>query len=506
MKKKILLLPIDERPCNYLFPQMMTEGSEYEVICPPLSVMPHQKKPGDCDRLFAFLQEHMAAADAVLLSLNTLIYGGLVPSRLHEESLETLLSRLARFGTLRRRYPQVRVYAYTLIMRCNRGCSSAEEPDYWAEYGYRIFRIGYLSDKERQTALSAQESDELSRLLQEVPADILHDYTARRKINHAVNLACLEALRDGLFDFLAIPQDDAAKYGFMCDEQKEIRRRITELKIGTRCYLYPGADEAGNTMLARAINADRGERPRVYIRFDSCAAPTVRPLYEDRFIGESVKYMVLAAGGLPVYALADADMVLLVNCPAGEMEHAVLPDRRYSVDRTVVELVEYAAYCVERGIPVTIGDCAAANAGDAEMVELLRQKGILFRLAGYAGWNTSDNTLGTAVPMGMLYRLLGDRPAHRDFLSLRYVEDVGYATLVRSGIDEQFSRPAAGNCRALPMRGEAADCAKHQLQAFADGLTEGEDAHIVVDDCWFPWERAFEVGLRVRATPAQSDR
>ena len=78
MKKKILLLPIDERPCNYLFPQMMTEGSEYEVICPPLSVMPHQKKPGDCDRLFAFLQEHMATADAVLLSLNTLIYGGLV--------------------------------------------------------------------------------------------------------------------------------------------------------------------------------------------------------------------------------------------------------------------------------------------------------------------------------------------------------------------------------------------------------------------------------------------
>lgn len=66
-------------------------------------------------------------------------------------------------------------------------------------------------------------------------------------MNHRVNLLCLKALRDGLFDFLVIPQDDAAEYGYMCVEQREIRRRIAEYRIGTRCYLYPGADEAGCT-------------------------------------------------------------------------------------------------------------------------------------------------------------------------------------------------------------------------------------------------------------------
>ena len=40
-------------------------------------------------------------------------------------------------------------------------------------------------------------------------------------------------------------------------------------------------------------------------------------------------------------------------------------------------------------------------------------------------------TLGTAVSMGMLYRYFGDRPAHRNFLALRYIEDVGYDAVVR---------------------------------------------------------------------------
>ena len=62
-------------------------------------------------------------------------------------------------------------------------------------------------------------------------------------------------------------------------------------------------------MPARALNEDMGAQPRVYVRSNRCAAPNVQPLYEDRYIGGSVKYMAPAAGGLPAFALADADMV-----------------------------------------------------------------------------------------------------------------------------------------------------------------------------------------------------
>lgn len=496
--KKILLLPIDERPCNYLFPQMLAKDTEYEVVCPPYEIMPHQKQPGDCGRLLDFLAEHMASSTAVLLSLNTLLYGGLVPSRVHSDSVEAVVARLENFRKLRRQYPQVKVFAYTLIMRCNRGNSNEEEPDYWMTWGSRIFRTGYLQDKKDQVGLDAAESTELDQLEAEVPVELLQDYLDRRKVNHTVNLLCLDAMRDGVFDFLAIPQDDAAEYGFMCVEQREIRQRIAENHIGTRCYLYPGADEAGLTMLARAINKDKNVQPRVYVRFNSCAAPRVQPLYEDRYIGESVKYMVLAAGGLPVYALADADMVLLVNCPANAMDYKILPNRNYSVNRTLVEMVEYAAFCVKQGVPVTIGDCATTNAGDSELLDLLKQKGILFRLAGYAGWNTSDNTLGTAIPMGMLYRLFGDRPAHRNFLALRYVEDVGYDAIVRQQVTDAYTPPTGDRCGHISRQGIGSDFVKQHLQAYADELMEAQNGHIAVENCWFPWERTFELGLTVR--------
>ena len=497
--KKLVLLPLDERPCNYEFPYLLAHGTEYEVVRPPFAIMPHKKQAGDCAALMAFLEGQMASATAVILSLNTLLYGGLIPSRIHGDSLETLAARLDGFRALRRRYPQVKVYAYTLIMRCNRANDNGEEPAYWDRWGYRIFRLGYLGDKAAQAELTPEEAEELNALREEVPAELLQDYLDRRRVNHQLNLLCLEDLRDGVFDFLAIPQDDAAEYGYMCIEQREIYRRIAAYHIATSCYLYPGADEAGCTMLARAINEDRGGRPRVYIRFNSCAAERVQPLYEDRYIGESVKYMVLAAGGLPVYALADADMVLLVNCPADKMEYRPVSNRQYDVNRTLVELAEYAAYCVDRGIPVAVGDCATVNAGDEELVELFRQKGLLFRLAGYAGWNTSDNTLGTAVPMGMLYRYFGDRPAHRNFLALRYIEDIGYDAIVRDRVQERFL-PEGG---ALPPHGEAAAFVRTGLAAYADTLMEGRRDRIVVEDCWFPWERTFEIGLRVQYEEGQ---
>ena len=162
------------------------------------------------------------------------------------------------------------------------------------------------------------------------------------------------------------------------------------------------------------------------------------------------------------------------------------------------ELAEYAAYCIGRGIPVAVGDCATVNSGDEELVDLLRQKGLLFRLAGYAGWNTSDNTLGTAVSMGMLYRYFGDRPAHRNFLALRYIEDVGYDAVVRDKVIDGFAPPVGEIGGHIPPRGEAADFARKGLEAYADSLVDGEDGRIVVEDCWFPWERAFEIGLAVR--------
>jgi transcriptional/translational regulatory protein YebC/TACO1 len=46
-----------------------------------------------------------------------LVYGGIVPSRLHHQTTRECLDRLHLLADLRARYPQVKLFAFSLIMR-----------------------------------------------------------------------------------------------------------------------------------------------------------------------------------------------------------------------------------------------------------------------------------------------------------------------------------------------------------------------------------------------------
>ncbi|HOH17950.1 MAG TPA: DUF4127 family protein, partial [Bacilli bacterium] len=81
--KKIVYLPLDERPCNYGFPSEIFNSSLYSIVVPPKDIMGEKKKPAKHEALEAFLLEECRDADGLVISLDTLIYGGIVPSRLH---------------------------------------------------------------------------------------------------------------------------------------------------------------------------------------------------------------------------------------------------------------------------------------------------------------------------------------------------------------------------------------------------------------------------------------
>ena len=76
--KKIVMLPLDERPCNYDFPEMMPKA-DFELILPPKEYMGNKKIPADTERLAKWLTKNIAGADVCILSLDALIYGGIVP-------------------------------------------------------------------------------------------------------------------------------------------------------------------------------------------------------------------------------------------------------------------------------------------------------------------------------------------------------------------------------------------------------------------------------------------
>ena len=70
---KVLLLPLDERPCNRVFPQMIAASNdEVELVVPPLELLGDKKRPADVAGISAFLTEQAAGCDAAVLSLDML--------------------------------------------------------------------------------------------------------------------------------------------------------------------------------------------------------------------------------------------------------------------------------------------------------------------------------------------------------------------------------------------------------------------------------------------------
>ncbi len=539
---KIVIMPLDERPCNYHFPYRLVRTTDVDPVRPPLEWMGRKKEPADTDRLWTWTDMESAGAAGAVLSLDTLLYGGIVPSRLHELTTEQISARLQRLRELKANHPGLIIYAFQLIMRCPQYSSSDEEPDYYADWGREIFRKGYLEHLSEQQELTSAEQEELDDINHRLPTEVLDDYLGRRAVNREANRLALDYVADGTIDFLIFPQDDSAPYGYTAKDQQRVRTGIRERQLGTRVYMYPGADEVGCTLIARMLNTLNGTTPLVYPRFGSVRGPQIVPAYEDRPLLETLKYQIIAAGGMVVSSEYEADIVLLLNTPGERMGEAVNqgnPFANYDTERNVIELVEYAAYLLRKqrtdnnisevngtdtninigsyihtnasanneqlnrtrpsSPVVAIADIAYANGGDLELLDLLRQQGILYQLGGYAGWNTSSNTLGTVIAQSMLYAEYGSSPRQRNFLALRYVEDFGYDSVVRKALSNGPIQELGLDKFMLDgERGLVSAMVREGLEQFiAHNLTQ-EDYTIDILDCYMPWNRMFEVGLSVK--------
>lgn len=185
----------------------------------------------------------------------------------------------------------------------------------------------------------------------------------------------------------------------------------------------------------------------------------------------------------------------------GEANGQLSPDAGYDVQRSVTELAEYGHYALSRlRKPVAVADVAFANGGDLQLLRLLGRKGMLPRLAGIAGWNTSANSIGTVLAQLMLYGRFGCTGSHLDFLGLRIAEDYGYCSAVRRQLADGPIKELGMDYFAVDgQSGRAAGMVREELAGFLERELAGSGLSVKILDCRMPWRRMFEVGLSVTA-------
>ncbi|GKX29953.1 hypothetical protein SH1V18_24330 [Vallitalea longa] len=507
MPQRIMYIPLDERPVNVVYPKMILDISDVEVLLPPVNIMGMKKKNADISLLSNWMEANISDIDYLVLSIDMFIYGGLIPSRIHNRPYIQCINNLNLLKKFKNINDKLKIYAFDTIMRVPSYNSDDEEPDYYELYGEKIFELGALMDKISQNISSNEEKQQQEIIKEEIPSDAMQDYIKRRELNNKITKAVINYVEEDIIDFLIIPMDDCSEFGFSSKERRNIMSIIRQKGLLHKIYSYPGADEVGCTLVTRAFNKIIKYQPRLYIRYSSVVGPTLIPRLEDRSVHETVKYQIIAAGGIVVDNSLECDFVLMVNPPSYNTLR--LYDGNDSIFkrielndpyRNINEFVLAVKYYIEKDIPCAVADVAQVNDVDDDMMMLLKSYHLLDKLLSYAGWNTSSNTLGTVIAHSMVtsYYIVNNKLydsneiKSKKFLCQRYLEDWAYQHYVRKDIIDMLEDMQISYFNLEDKLDYVCDTIKDKLYDFQNknlmGLKFDFDVNI-------PWNRLYEIGI-----------
>lgn len=387
---KICFVPIDNRPvCYNLAKDIAAIDENIELFIPPREFLGDLTRSAGVNEIIEWI-ENIPECDAMVISLDTIAYGGLIPSRRSTDSLEDIKSRLKRLKPLLK---NKKVYAFSSIMRISNNNYNEEEKEYWKDWGKKIFEYSY------------------SGVNDGIPQAILDDYLATRKRNFEINKTYLNW---GL-NTLIFSKDDCAPKGFNVDEARELERLGAKTKTG--------ADEIPLTLLARAIEKEI----KVFVEFTEPDYKDCISNYEDVSIEKSVQGQLELGGFTQVQTREEADVILIVNNFIEKQGEHVMVWTTQPFRKTFTPPDK----------PYAIADVRYANGADNDFVEQLLPQIDLKNFYGYAGWNTSANTIGSLLAGVKVRWNTGkyNESAFKRLQIIRFLDDWAYQANVRGMIE-----------------------------------------------------------------------
>ena len=259
-----------------------------------------------------------------------------------------------------------------------------------------------------------------------------------------------------LFDTLIFSKDDCAEKGFNVEESKELEKLGGKTKTG--------ADEIPLSLLARSIY----KKIKVFPEFLEPDCKNLISNYEDVSIEKSVLGQ-LELAGFEVSSSDDADIVLIVNNFRNKQGELVMGwDTKPFDGKLVLPDKPFAA-----------ADVRFANGADNAFVEQLLEKIDLENFYGYAGWNTSANTLGSLL-CAMKVKWQAKQYNSQAFAKLelvRFLDDWAYQANVRAQIEKPID-------------------IRNLMQPYETRLNNVLKLAPSKLDYTYPWKRKFEIEVR----------
>ena len=415
---KILLIPLDARPCNTDLPRALAAVAGHEVLLPPAAALGRYMRPARTAAVMDFLEAKAPLADRIVISADLCVHGGIEMSRgaaLTEKEARRRLDRLE--GILKTCGRKAALFS--MITRGTITATKESELKLW-EYTGEINGL-------RGRRLNPREQARRDELKAAIPARVMADYDFARARNQRANLRIAGWARRGLAERVLFLQDDAGEHGPHIAEQKALAKAS-----GGRADFMPGADEACSMLTAGAIIKACGLSPTITIIPSDSRAMRNYALYERDPFAQAIKAHLPPLGLRAVKAGGDVDFfVNPPHKPGADLFLYAHPGRGRDTAGFAAKLKAARA----AGRDAVLADCAHCNGADIYLMRDLGKAGIS-ALSGFAAWNTASNTLGTALAHAAMIaagRRTGrfNAAASRSLTRLRLAEDWLFQTLVR---------------------------------------------------------------------------
>ncbi|MBX9685595.1 MAG: DUF4127 family protein [Candidatus Obscuribacterales bacterium] len=491
-----VLIPLDNRPVTYQFPQMICKVAGVPATLPPLELVGSLTAPSRPGGLSEWLSEMIKSRqpDRLLVCLDSLIYGGLINSRRGEESESEILNRLKEISTWKKlsNSRPLTIFAQASIMRISDNYDNTEEKKYWSRYGREIFQWSELLH--RNTSGMKVPPGSLALAESRIEPAVRDDYLKTRRRNFKANNKLLDHVAKSEIDFLVFSQDDSGEFGLNVLEQEKLLKAAGNFGIARKVMSYPGSDETLQTLIARSLLESSPRKALASLQFSSEYGSRTPSNYEGQSIGETVEQQSHAIGLLLTNDEdANLDLQVIVHCLEHRQgDHIQLPGQ--ASDLRLLTSAEAVKRCIEllekASKPVILCDAVYANGSDPALVaELLKRPQLLKKLWAYAGWNTTGNTVGSALALGIA-RWYSEVQGHtearerafQEAMFVRLADDWAYQTQVRAQLNGQ----------AVP-DGKLAELMRPYLGEI--GAASGWSVPAV--HVSLPWQRTFEIEVAI---------
>jgi len=498
--RPIVFVPLDDRPVTLQLPQLLGEIAGVPVVTPPRSLLGSYLIPGSPDAIIGWLNGRSVASktpEAFVISSDMLVYGGLVASRIPGPSFADAYFRLRELRTLRRRDPGAWIAAFGTIMRLAPTGVPADTRVNGAPYFAAYPAWTYLQQYANLPDPPLPSEDATAQTLRAKLGPTLNAYLAVRARNLAVDRLLLQHARDGALDALVLGQDDAGPVGLHLRDVAQLQTIVSDDAVAPRAAIEPGADELGMALVAHALARTVNWTPHVAVTYSTPSAAAYQDPLEFAPIEHTIARLITLCGGILDDRAPDIHLAVRVpNTPLADDDAFLTQLQTQTQHADAVAFVDLSF--------------EASYAAQGVFAQRLLETGVASRLDAYAAWNTTANSVGTALAEAIAagagrraHRY--DALAHRTFTFMRFADDVAFHVDVRPTLNAWLDQRGITDHTLLSplIAAETAERNRaflwNRAQTLLTQLYPG--LHIAAMQIDLPWNRTFEAAIDVRLAP-----